>query len=184
MRPLSNHHIVAKAARAVLQRCPEAYFVFGYPSTAKDADYEALVRRAAQGSGTPDRFRFVEQIRHDAMPDYFRLADVTVSIPDYDGTPMSVLESMACGIPVVVGAIPDYDPVYIEPGATVATARVDDPDSIAEAIAEILQGSEAVTRRADEARRRVERDGSFDAQMNRMDQLYKSLVGSKTGNTQ
>lgn len=176
MRPLYNLHRIAEAARIVLEACPRAYFVFGYPATAKDPEYEAHVRRIAEEGGHPDRFRFIEQIRHEAMPDYFRLADVTVSIPDHDGTPMSALESMACGTPVVAGDIPDYDPAYFEPGVTVSVARVDDPASVAAAITATLQDPRAAEGRAREARRRVEEGGSFDSQMHKMNHLYQSLI--------
>lgn len=176
MRPLSNLHRIAEAASTVLRECPRAYFVFGYPSHLRDSEYEARVRSAAEGTGSPERFRFVEQIRHDAMPDFFRLAGVTVAIPDYDGTPLSALESMACGTPVVVGAIPDYDPAYFEPGVTVSTARVDDPESIAGAISAVFRDPQAAQGRACEARRRVEKGGSFDAQMQKMERLYSALL--------
>ena len=175
MRPLSNLHRIAEAARTVIQHCSEVFFVFGYPSAAKDLDYETRVKQIAEASGSPERFRFVEQIPHESMPDYFRLADVTVAIPDYDGTPMSILESMACGTPVVVGDLTDYDLAYFEPRVTVAVARVDDPGSIAEAISAVLRDPQAARERAREARRRVEEGGSFDAQMQRMDRLYKTL---------
>ncbi|MDR3639319.1 MAG: glycosyltransferase family 4 protein [Isosphaeraceae bacterium] len=175
MRPLSNLHQIAAAAPMVFRNVPEAFFVFGYSSAAKDMEYEACVRRIAEESGSPERFRFIEQIPHEAMPDFFRLADVTIAIPDYDGTPMSALESMACGTPVVVGDIPDYDRAYFEPGSTVSTARVDDPESIAAAIVAIFQEPQAARQRAREAQRRVEDGGSFESQMQRMDRLYKTL---------
>lgn len=176
MRPLSNLHHIAEAARIVAQHCADVFFVFGYPAAAKDLEYETHVKEVAEASGISGRFRFVEQIPHERMPDYHRLSDVTVAIPDYDGTPMSILESMACGTPVVLGDIPDYDPTYFEPNVTVAVTRIDDPGSIAETIIGILNAPQVAGERAREARRRVEERGSFEAQMHRMDRLYQTLV--------
>jgi len=41
-----------------------------------------------------------------AIADLYRLADVAVSVPSSDGTPLSVLESLACGTPVVLSDLP------------------------------------------------------------------------------
>lgn len=40
------------------------------------------------------------------MPDYYACADVMVSISSHDSLPNCMLEAMACGIPVVMGDIP------------------------------------------------------------------------------
>jgi glycosyltransferase involved in cell wall biosynthesis len=177
MRPLYNLDQIVLAAREVCAAEPDAYFLFAFLPEAKDETYEARVREIAGGDwATADRVRFIGGISHQEMPDHFRLADVTVSIPSTDGTPMSVLESMACGTPVVVSLIPDYDPHYIEPGQTVLAARTDDTGSLARALLSVLQEPEAAGRLVAEAKRRVEAEGSYEAQMSRMEQLYQSLV--------
>jgi glycosyltransferase involved in cell wall biosynthesis len=42
------------------------------------------------------------RVDNDLLPDYFRLSDVYVSAALSDGTSISLLEAMACGLPVVV----------------------------------------------------------------------------------
>jgi glycosyltransferase involved in cell wall biosynthesis len=176
MRPLYNLDQIALAAREVCAAEPDAYFLFAFLPEAKDEDYEARVRQiVCSNPVTAQRVRFIGGIRHEEMADHFRLADVTVSIPSNDGTPMSVLESMACGTPVVVSQIPDYDPHYIEPGQTVLAARTDDIGSLTQALLSVLQEPELARRRASEAKLRVEATGSYEAQMSRMEQLYQSL---------
>ncbi len=175
MRPPYNLHRIAEAARIVMEKDPGIFFVFGYPAVAKDETYEAQVKQVAEASRHPDRFRFIENIPHDAMAEYYRTADVTIAIPSFDGTPMSVLESMACGTPAIVGAIPDYDSTYFESGKTVAMTRVDDPGAIAEAISAVLNDCGAAQEMAREARRRVVESGGFDSQMHKMERLYESL---------
>src|SRR6185369_5229883 len=96
------------------------------------------VRKGLEDAGAADNSRFVGSIPQPQMADYHRLADVTVSIPCTDGTPLTVLESMACGTPVVVGDIPDYDPRYIEKDQTVLMAEPTDAKSVAQAIISLL----------------------------------------------
>jgi D-inositol-3-phosphate glycosyltransferase len=175
MRPLYNLDKIALAAELVWQSLPNAYFVFAVLPVATDVDYERRVREILSADKA-DRVRYVEAIAHDRMADYYRLADVTVSVPSSDGTPMSVLESLASGTAVVVSDIPNYDPEYIEAGQTVLSAKAEDPKAIASALVRLLNDSDFAANLAVEGRSRVEAKGSYDAQMLRMEQLYKTLV--------
>ena len=107
---------------------------------AKDDAYEARVREIVSRGSASDRVRFTGAIPHDEMPDYYRFADVTVSIPSSDGTPMSVLESMACGTPVLVSRIPNYDTHYIEDEKTVLTADPNDSVAVGEGVDPLVAG--------------------------------------------
>ena len=177
MRPLYNLDLVAEAARRVSAERADAYFLFAVLPEAKDEEYEARVRGIVEGDETTrERVRFIGAIPHEEMADHFRLADVTVSVPSTDGTPMSVLESMACATPVVVSRIPDYDPHYIEPGATVLDAPTDDANALAEALLRLLGDEELASRLTAEAKRRVEETGGYEAQMSRMERLYTELL--------
>jgi len=71
-----------------------------------DATYLAAVRAEVASLGLQDRVRFIPEIDHGRMPDIYRLAALVVSIPESDGTPVSVLEAMACGRPVVATDLP------------------------------------------------------------------------------
>ena len=175
MRPLYNLDRIALAAREVCAAEPDAHFLFAFLPEARDETYEARVREIAAAG----RVHFIGAIPHEEMADHYRLADVTVSIPRTDGTPMSVLESMACGTPVVVSRIPDYDPHYIEPDKTVLAAGTDDTGSLTEALLRLLQEPRLAAGLSAEARRRVESTGSYEAQMARMGRLYEELHEGK-----
>ncbi len=176
MRPLSNIETIARASLEIVKAEPKTYFIFAAPGALRDSDYEQQVRAILKNSVAESNSRFAGTIPHDEIADYYRLADVTVSIPDTDGTPMSVLESMACGTPTVVGDIPDYDPDYFEPGVTVVTANQKEPGSVAAAVLRLLRRTDQVEALVVEARRRVVANGSYEAQMSRMERLYRSLA--------
>ena len=176
MRPLYNLDKIASAADAVCTAVPQAYFVFAVLPVATDEAYEVKVRQILSHGAARDRVRFVGAISHGEMPDYYRLADVTVSIPSSDGTPMSVLESMACGTPVIVSRIPNYDNTYIEDGKTVLMVNQNYSGLIANALIKLLQDRALAQSLAAAARRRVESSGSYESQMKRMEQLYQELL--------
>ena len=50
--------------------------------------------------------KFIGKIPIEEMPDYLNAADVYVSTSLSDGTSLSLLEAMACALPVVVTEIP------------------------------------------------------------------------------
>ena len=69
----------------------------------KNADnaYLSELRELAKRAGVGDRLVTVPEIADSEMPDFYRIADVVVSVPGSDGLPVSVLEAMATGVPVV-----------------------------------------------------------------------------------
>ena len=185
MRPLYNLDQIAAAAHSVCANVPETYFIFAVLPEAKDEAYEARIREILARGGANDRVRFVGAIPHDEMADYYRLADVTVSIPSSDGTPMSVLESMACGTPVLVSRIPNYDSHYIEENKTVMMVDQNDPAAVATALTRLLQDRSLAQSLAAEAERRVRLNGSYESQMAKMNELYEFLrKGATTDNAE
>ena len=178
MRPLYNLDKIAIAADNVCAAVPDTYFVFAVLPEAKDERYEAQIREIFSRGAANNRVRFVGGIAHDEMPDYYRLADVTVSIPSSDGTPMSVLESMACGTPVLVSQIPNYDARYIENQKTVIMVNQSYPGVVAAALIKLLQDRSLAEGIAAEAKRRVVATASYESQMARMDQLYQKLIAN------
>jgi glycosyltransferase involved in cell wall biosynthesis len=175
MRPLYNLDTIALAAEAVCAAVPEIYFIFAVLPEAKDESYEAKVREIFERGAAKDRVRYVGSIPHDEMADYYRLADVTVSIPSSDGTPMSVLESMACGTPVLVSRIPNYDAHYIEDQKTVMMADQRYSGAVATALIRLLQDHSFAERLRAEAKRRVVASASYESQMAKMNELYENI---------
>ena len=178
MRPLYNLDKIASAAGTVCTAVPQAYFVFAVLPVATDEAYAAKVREILSHGAARDRVRFVGAISHEEMPDFYRLADVTVSIPSSDGTPMSVLESMACGTPVLVSRIPNYDAHYIEDQKTVLMVDQRYSGVVATGLIKLLQDVSFAKRISTEAERRVVASGSYESQMAKMARLYEGLLAT------
>jgi glycosyltransferase involved in cell wall biosynthesis len=87
---------------------------------------------------------------YDRIPQYFSAADASVLASYREGCPNAVLESLACGIPVVatdVGAVPDILPV--PEAGRIVPVRQEGP--LIHAIAEVLDrewDSDEVVRRS------------------------------------
>jgi glycosyltransferase involved in cell wall biosynthesis len=102
-------------------------------------------------------------------------------LPSYaEGLPMSLLEAMAAGLPVVtsnVGGIPDVvtdgvEGLVIEPG---------DVTALAKAMISILTNEEWRNQLAKAAREKIERDLSIDMAIKKIESVYRELGYSCDG---
>jgi glycosyltransferase involved in cell wall biosynthesis len=67
---------------------------------------EAPLRALAARLGLGDSVAFIGRVDDAAMLATLQRCRVSVSVPESDATSVSVLESMACGLPVVASALP------------------------------------------------------------------------------
>lgn len=77
---------------------------------AGDGTHRARLEQQVAGLGLEAQVTFLGKISHDQLPGYYNLADALVLPSRMEGVPMVILESLACGTPVLataVGGIPD-----------------------------------------------------------------------------
>lgn len=88
------------------------------------------VHETAERLGVTERVRVVLDLPHEDVPGALREADVFLNTTTIDNTPLSVLEALAAGVPVVttdVGGIPHL----VEHDRSALLSPVADPDSMA-----------------------------------------------------
>lgn len=112
-------------------------------------------------------------IRRD-VPALLDALDVAVLSSDYEGSPLSVLEYMAAGKPIVstrVGGVPEL----VEDGRQGMLVEPRDPRAFAEAVARLLRDPAEAKRLGEAARERQRREFSLDAMVRRIEDLYEEL---------
>lgn len=107
-----------------------------------DPRYLAEVRATATRLGVADRVRYAPPIQHDDIIDFYRAADVVLSVPETDATPVSVLEAMSCGRPVVATDLPSVREWLGEVDERLLVG-IGDVRATADAIERLLSGLEA-----------------------------------------
>ncbi len=110
----------------------------------RDADLRALVEKL----GVSDRVRFLGHVDQHELPDLYGAADVTASCSDREGIANVLLESLACGTPLVATPVWGSPEVVRVPEAGVLVADRSDV-AIADGIARVLadRPDRAATRR-------------------------------------
>jgi glycosyltransferase involved in cell wall biosynthesis len=128
LRPIYRHEVAVRAT-ALLPDDVTLLLVDWQPN----AEYRAELVRLIDELGLGGQVRFVPPIPHEDLADYFRLSDVVVSLPTTDAFPVTALEAMACGTPLVMGELPSAHEGLdgVDAGAIVAG---DDPIAVAAAI--------------------------------------------------
>lgn len=174
---LYNLGQIIEAIPAVLAEFPQAVFILrDYEA---DTDYKAELLRRIDRLGVQNSVRWVGRIEPwEKVAELFQISDLAVSIPASDGTPGSVLEAMACGIPVIASDLPSLRE-WIQDGQNGLLVPVDDLPALVRSILLLLK-SPAV-RRQFSARNleivkiRAERG----VEMGKMQTLYSKLAQGK-----
>jgi glycosyltransferase involved in cell wall biosynthesis len=91
-----------------------------------------------------------------------------------EGLPLSVLEAMACGVPVVATAVGDVGTV-VRDGLNGLTVPVRDPEALARAMLSILEAPDRAAGMGRAGRQLVEREFSLTTTVERYQSLYEEL---------
>jgi glycosyltransferase involved in cell wall biosynthesis len=174
MATKKGFHLLVAALPELFARVPELHVLF-----AGGGDRLAELRAAAARWG--ERVRFLGAVQHDELPDLYRAADLFVlpAVHDargnVDGLPNVILEAMASGLPIVASAISGI-PLAVEEGVSGRLVEEGDVVALGEAISGLLAGAERRREMGASARRRVERDLTWDAVAARYREGYVAVL--------
>lgn len=90
---------------------------------AGDGEDMGRLKQLAQSNGVRDRVTFLGAVEHEKMKDYYAAADALVLASSREGWANVLLESMACGTPVVATNIWGTPEVVAVPEAGLLTER-------------------------------------------------------------
>lgn len=167
--PIKNHDLFLEAARHVRECLPNAHFV-----VIGDGERLSDLHALAEQLGLAKAVSFTGW-RSD-LPTIYADLDTLVISSRNEGTPVSAIEAMAAGVPIVatqVGGVPDL----LQDGALGALVPSDDVGAMAEAIIETLQVPQ--TQRLTEARAWVLAHYSAERLCEDARTLYRTLLQDK-----
>ena len=169
--PVKNHRLFFDAMAGVLTEHKSAHVV-----VAGDGDLRPEMERYVQEMGIASRVSFLGW-RHD-LPQVYTDLDVVVISSNNEGTPVSAIEAMAAGRPVVatrVGGLPDV----ISDGETGYLVAAGNVEQLASTIERVLRGGETTERLGRNARESVKNKFAVDRLAVDIDLLYRRLLTEK-----
>ena len=98
------HDVLLEAWPKVLQEFPGAKLVL--KRTGENKIYENKLRALSKSLGIESSLIWIESLPYSELPTSYAAADVVVSLPLTEGTPITILETLACETIVVAADIP------------------------------------------------------------------------------
>ncbi|MDR2260353.1 MAG: glycosyltransferase family 4 protein, partial [Azoarcus sp.] len=143
-------------------------------SIAGGGSERAALEELARHLGVAAGVRFTGRLEREQMAALYRDADLAINPSRVDNMPVSVLEALASGVPVVstdVGGVP----FVVEQGRTAMLAPPDDPGALAAAALEVL-GDGELARRLREAGIAEARQYCWDAVKGKLLAAYRDAM--------
>lgn len=176
--PIYNQDIILKSIPLVCQRIPNAIFIFQDYNT--NPDYKKQLDEMVISMGLSACIRWLPSTSsRTQMAELYRLCEVVVSVPTTDGTPVSVLEAMACGRPVVCSDLPALRE-FITQGENGYLVPVQQATPLAEAITRLLEHPEQAAEFGRLANQVVAERANQDVEMQHMESIYYQLASSRS----
>ena len=135
----------------------------------KDALHERV-----RALGLVPQVRFHGRVGDAEMVRAIQQSRVSVSVPTSDATSVSVLESMACGLPIIATDLAANRQWVDERGGWIVP--VGDADAVAQALQSVFDHPEQARQMGLHNRDLIEREASRRGQMDAMWQLYLKLL--------
>lgn len=170
--PIKNHNLFLKSAARIAAHQPMARFII-----VGDGILRSTLVQKAHELGIIDRVVFTGWRRD--LPRIYADLDVLVISSDNEGTPVSAIEAMASGCPVVatrVGGLPDL----ITDKESGFLVRRGDADGIASAVVNLLQHPEMGKGVALNAMTAAQSRFALKRLIADMDRLYSHLLEKKS----
>lgn len=171
--PIKNHRLFLESAAQVAGQESNVQFVI-----VGDGILRSEMERYAQDLGVDHRVIFTGWRRD--LPRIYADLDLLVVSSNNEGTPVSAIEAMASGCPVVatrVGGLPDV----VENGETGYLVPAKQPQALAAAMLDLIRHSETAEQMGRAAQLSVKERFSLDRLVSDTESLYEELLDRAYG---
>ena len=168
LNPQKNFSLFLDIAAQLAPRFPDLHFLL-----AGDGPEEKMLREKAVALGIADRVTFSGYVADTRL--VYLAADVLLMPSRYEGLPMTLLEAMAMGLPVVASQLDGIAEV-IGDGCEGFLVPSDDAALFVERTAALLQDAELSLRIAQNARAKIEASFSVERMTSAVEEIYDRFL--------
>jgi glycosyltransferase involved in cell wall biosynthesis len=171
LRPQKNHELLLKAFAKLLPVVPEAWVVL-----VGDWDRRPMLEALAGTLGIRDRVKFLG-CRLD-VAELYPVFDVYCLSSHYEGMPLTVLEAMSAGRPVVGTRVVGIQE-FIADDQTGLLVPPNDPSALAQALLRVRRDAGLGPRLADGARAFISTHGRLEDMVKRYADAYEHVLAGR-----
>jgi glycosyltransferase involved in cell wall biosynthesis len=173
--PLYGVEVFIKAfIQAARQRPEVRLFLLGNGSQA------GTLRQMLMQAGMLNRVHFGGQVKQADLPRYYQAADLYVSASHSDGSSLSLMEALACGIPALVSDIPG-NCEWIKPGEAGWLFKDGDPDALAQGILQAVDERKNLRTIGQNARKLAEERADWSKNFEKLLEGYDLAIKKRKG---
>lgn len=135
----------------------------------------AKLRKIFQSGGVEEYVTYGGQISQTELPRWYHMADLYISPSHVDGSSVSLMEALACGLPCLVSDIPANKEWIVE-GENGWLFRDGDSNHLAEQILATMSQRENLSQVGRASRTEAEKRADWKKNAEALMQVYRSLV--------
>jgi L-malate glycosyltransferase len=165
LRPVYNPETIVDAFGRLAREFPDSLLLLKYYGDLPPALADLPLR---------DDVRVVGHVPAEELADYYRAANVCVSVASSDSSPRTVWEAMACGCPCVVSDLP-WVHERIQDGRDALVTDID-AGKVAAAIGRVLRDEALAVSLAEHGRSLVEHHHNRRTQIDQLVAVYAALT--------
>ncbi|NTU55793.1 MAG: glycosyltransferase family 4 protein [Anaerolineales bacterium] len=135
----------------------------------------ANIRRILMNGGVMERVHFGGQVGQRDLPRWYHMADIYISPSHVDGSSVSLLEALACGLPCLVSDIAG-NKEWIEEGVNGWLFRDGDADDLAEKILLAIKNRRSFGRIGKAARKTAEERADWRKNFGKLLDAYEKVL--------
>jgi glycosyltransferase involved in cell wall biosynthesis len=165
--PLYNIEVIIDAVILLLQSGKKVRLIYRdiYIDESVEAyQYSIKLATKIKESGFENNFKTVRKVEKNELINLIQCSDVVISVSHFDGTPLSILEAMACKTLTLSGKIPSTTN-FIEDGINGYLVDKDNPIEIAQQLNFILTNKDRQIHIIENARLFVETHANIDLEV-------------------
>lgn len=178
-----NHAMYFRVARRILDRRPDTRFLCVGHTPWNDRSarkYAASLRQLSAELRLDDHLSFLTD-RND-IEELYPACDVSVLTSQREGTPNVVIESMACGVPVIATDVAD-NALILDDASGGGVVPLDDDEAMCARVSHLLEDKEALRQSGLRARTAAVERFSLPQWASSIGSLYEATHDERLGRT-
>jgi L-malate glycosyltransferase len=168
--PLYGVDVLARAFVKVAQARPEANLLL-----LGGGSQGAAIRQIVERGGVGERVTFAGHVSQKDLPRYYHMADLYISPSHVDGSSVSLMEALGCGLPCLVSDIPG-NCEWVRDGENGWLFPDGDADALAAKILAAIANRESLIALGKNARATAEQKANWKANFAALLQAYEQTL--------